>query len=230
MASFKRSRSLSPASSINSIRPTRSHSVPASARSLQSESSASARSFVAHSPVVYAGTKRPFIIDEDDTWVHDPLLAFMMEDDEWVHDPLLTFMMEDDQWVFDPSLDRIMAEQVGGGPLLDFSLRPVGPRRNWRNVLDRQRYQASLTQHREPSDREYRGREVTGSLRRSIRQQIANDPTLQPRHRVHFTLQSNEMIRSRWKLHSFVCLTEEAEDKELVPEPWINFYRQRNPL
>ena len=57
---------------------------------------------------------------------------------------------DDDDWVFDPALDRVM---VGGGaaaaPLLEFDLQPIGARRNWRNVLNRQRFEASLRQHRE---------------------------------------------------------------------------------
>ena len=57
---------------------------------------------------------------------------------------------DDDDWVFDPALDRVM---VGGGaaatPLLEFDLQPIGARRNWRNVLNRQRFEASLRQRRE---------------------------------------------------------------------------------
>jgi len=35
----------------------------------------------------------------------------------------------------------------GGGPMLDFELSPVGARRNWKNVLNKQRYEATLNQH-----------------------------------------------------------------------------------
>ena len=48
---------------------------------------------------------------------------------------------------------------VGGAlprpqPLLDFEMHPVGPRRKWRDVLHKQRYQARVQQHREanPTD------------------------------------------------------------------------------
>ena len=62
---------------------------------------------------------------------------------------------DDDEWVFDPALDRVM---VGGGvaanPLLEFELQPVGVRRNWKNVLNRQRFEATLRQRRDiaPTD------------------------------------------------------------------------------
>ena len=75
---------------------------------------------------------------------------------------------DDDDWIFHPALDsymetspstgasldgpssppgRVMAG--GASPILDFEMRPVGPRRNWRDVLHKQRYQARIQQHRE---------------------------------------------------------------------------------
>lgn len=53
-------------------------------------------------------------------------------------------------------------------PLLHFNLRPVGARRNWRNVLHKQRYQATLEQLRDPSPSDDLGRELTEALRRTI--------------------------------------------------------------
>ena len=32
-------------------------------------------------------------------------------------------------------------------PRLDFQLRPVAARRNWRNILKKQRFEATLQQH-----------------------------------------------------------------------------------
>ena len=55
-----------------------------------------------------------------------------------------------DEWVFDTTLDRVM---VGRGatasPLLEFDLQPVGAHRNWWNVLNRQRFEATSWQRRE---------------------------------------------------------------------------------
>ena len=45
------------------------------------------------------------------------------------------------------------------GPLLDFQLRPVGARRNWRNVLE-----ATLQQHRDVTQNDDLGTEVTRAL------------------------------------------------------------------
>ena len=74
---------------------------------------------------------------------------------------------DDDDWIFDPMIDEMLNEsrkrqydeafsddeeddmQYDGAvqPMLDFELRPVGARRNWKNVLNKQRYEATLTQH-----------------------------------------------------------------------------------
>ena len=98
----------------------------------------------------------------------------------------------DDEWVFDPALDRVM---VGGGvaanPLLEFELQPVGVRRNWKNVLNRQRFEATLRQRRDIAPTDNLGQELTRALERSIEQQIAADNTLTPHSTVHFNMQSS---------------------------------------
>ena len=76
-------------------------------------------------------------------------------------------------------------------PLLDFQLQPTGARRNWRNVLNRQRFEATLQQHRNPSENDDLGLEVSHALRRAIKCQIASDDTLTPHSTVHFSMQSN---------------------------------------
>ena len=99
---------------------------------------------------------------------------------------------DDDEWVFDPSLDPVM---VGGGaaatPLLDFDLQPIGARRNWRNVLNRQRCEATLRQRQDIAPTDNLGQELTCALQRSTEQQIADDNTLAPHSTVHFTMQSS---------------------------------------
>jgi len=119
---------------------------------------------------------------------------------------------DDDQWIFDPSNDVLMDEyysskrpfddsdddsqdeiMIGGGatPLLDFQLRPVGARRNWRNVLNKQRFEARIQQHRDATPRDDLGREVTEALRRTITWQLEADPTLTPYSTLHFVMQSD---------------------------------------
>ena len=86
---------------------------------------------------------------------------------------------------------------VGGGaaaaatPLLEFDLQPVGARRNWRNVLNRQRFEATLRLRRDIAPTDNLGQELTHALQRSIEQQIADDRTLTPHSTVHFTMQSD---------------------------------------
>ena len=84
---------------------------------------------------------------------------------------------DDGDWIFHPALDLYMETSpstglsldgpssppggviVGGAPqptelLLDFEMHLVGPRRKWRDVLHKQRYQACIQQHHEanPTD------------------------------------------------------------------------------
>ena len=103
---------------------------------------------------------------------------------------------------------------TGGGatvaPLLDFQLRPLGARRNWRNALNKQRFDAILQQHRDAAENDDLGLEVTQALRRVIERQIANDDTLTPHSTVHFTMQSNTFT------HAFQSTTfsvQEFEDR-----------------
>lgn len=77
------------------------------------------------------------------------------------------------------------------GSLLDFDLRPIGPRRNWRNVLNEQQFQATLRQHREPTPRDNIGDELTRALQRTIRRQIDADNSLSDNSMVNFTFQSD---------------------------------------
>ncbi|XP_020630060.1 uncharacterized protein LOC110067109, partial [Orbicella faveolata] len=111
------------------------------------------------------------------------------------HDEAFSDDDDDDDWIFEPALDRVMIQAGGGGsntrPLLEFELRPVGVRRNWRNVLNKQRFEATLRQHRDVTPRDNLGQELTHALQRSIEQQIAQDPTLTPNSTVHFTMQSS---------------------------------------
>ena len=103
---------------------------------------------------------------------------------------------DDDEWIFDPTLDRVM---VGGGatanPLLEFD-QPVGARCNWRNMLNRKRFEAKLPQRREITPNDNLGQELTHALQQSIEQQIAADNTLTPHSTVHFTMQSSALTHA----------------------------------
>ena len=84
---------------------------------------------------------------------------------------------------------------VGGGaaatPLLEFDLQPMGARRNWRKVLNKQWFEATLRLRRDIAPTDNLGQELTHALQRSIEQQIAGDWTLTPHSTVHFTMQSD---------------------------------------
>ena len=105
---------------------------------------------------------------------------------------------------------------VGGGPpqpLLDFEMHPVGPRRNWRDVLHKQRYQARIQQHREANPTDDLGREVTEALRRTIHRQIKADSSLKPHHTLHFTMQSDAFTHAFQSTTFTVSEFEEGSDR-----------------
>ena len=131
---------------------------------------------------------------------------------------------DDDDWIFDPMIDEILDEfrkrqydeafsddedddmQYCGAvqPMLDFELRPVGTRRNWKHVLNKQRCEATLTQHRDATPSDNLGEELTQTLRRTIERQIEADRSLTPNSTVHFTLQSRAR-HSCFPIHHLHC-------------------------
>jgi len=94
-------------------------------------------------------------------------------DDDWIFDPAIDAILDsykrDRQEAFSDDDDNIM---TGGGiattPLLEFQLRPTGARRNWKNVLNKQRFEATLEQKRDVTNNDDLGIEVTNALQRAI--------------------------------------------------------------
>lgn len=81
--------------------------------------------------------------------------------------------------------------QLPPNRLFSFDLRPTNPPQRWRNVLQRNRFQARLNQHGEPADNADLGGELVGALRDAIDDQLQQTENLQPHHAVHFTMQSD---------------------------------------
>ena len=77
------------------------------------------------------------------------------------------------------------------GPLFQFQFTPTNAPRNWRNVVQRQRYRATVNQTREARDSDDLGGELTTALSSAIETQLQNSPNLEQHHAVHFTLQSD---------------------------------------
>lgn len=90
----------------------------------------------------------------------------------------------------DHPMDTDEINQSGGNPLFAFHLQPTQPRRHWRNVVDKQVYQANVRQMREATPRDNLGQQMTGALHQAVRERIRTDPTLQPHHSLHFVLQA----------------------------------------
>ena len=101
-------------------------------------------------------------------------------------------LMEIEEDESDQSMDEDTSEtnQSGGNPLFGFNLRPTQPRRTWRNVVDKQVYQANVQQMRETLPRDNLGQQMTEALHRAVLDRIHADPTLQPHHSLHFALQA----------------------------------------
>lgn len=113
--------------------------------------------------------------------------AFGSNDEEYFDDNV-------DELFFHPSLEPYM---TGGSvtrsttPLLDFTLKPIGGRRNWKNVVHKQRFEGKLTQHREVTENDDVGSEIVRALRRTIENQIESDPSIIDNSHIHFTMQSD---------------------------------------
>ena len=125
---------------------------------------------------------------------------------------------EDDEWIFDPDLDRLMIGGDSVTPLLEFELRPVGARRNWRNVLNKQRFEARLRQRRDMAPTDNLGQQLTHALQRSIEQQIAADRSLTPYSTMHFTMQSSAFTHA-FQSTTFTVREFEQGSGHLSPGP-----------
>ena len=75
--------------------------------------------------------------------------------------------------------------------LFEFRLTPTGIPRTWRNVVQRDRFRATLTQNREPRAGEELGGALVTALREAIEDRIRATPRLAPHHTLHFNMQSD---------------------------------------
>ena len=100
----------------------------------------------------------------------------------------------------DDLLYRAMEEwertgQIGGGaanndPLFKFKMLPIGKRRQWRNVVQRQNFNAELIQLRDARPSDNIGNELTEALYRSIENELIrqNRPA---HHFINFAITAN---------------------------------------
>ena len=96
----------------------------------------------------------------------------------------------------DEILDQAMErwEQMGGGgvvsPLFKFKMVPIGNRRQWRNVVQRQNFNVELNQLREPVVGDDIGSELTNALYKAIQTELQRQQRPQ-HHFVNFTITAN---------------------------------------
>ena len=84
----------------------------------------------------------------------------------------------DDEDLFNQVLDDFEGTQKGGGsrqPLFAFTLASIGPRRRWKNVVERAQFRAELHQLREPVVGDDIGGALTDALRAAIERELRRE-------------------------------------------------------
>ena len=84
----------------------------------------------------------------------------------------------DDDDLFNQVMDDFEGTQQGGGsrqPLFAFTLASIGPRRRWRNVVERAQYRAALRQLREPVPGDDIGAALTEALHATIERELRRE-------------------------------------------------------
>ena len=101
---------------------------------------------------------------------------------------------------------RETSPERAASPLFNLNLRRSEPPRRWRNVVQRDRYSATLDQSRDTEEGDDLGVELMGALRTAIEDQVQSIPNIQPHHMVHFTMQSDHFT------HAFQSTTFTVEE------------------
>ena len=101
---------------------------------------------------------------------------------------------------------RENSPERAASPLFNLNLRRSEPPRRWRNVVQRDRYSATLDQSRDTEESDDLGVELMGALRAAIEEQVQSIPNIQPHHMVHFTMQSDHFS------HAFQSTTFTVEE------------------
>ena len=95
-----------------------------------------------------------------------------MAEDHWYH---FSDEEEEEDALLDRAYDRW--EQLGGavaarGPLLQFTMQPIGRRRRWREVVERTQFNAQLRQLRDPAPGDNIGMSLTEALHQAIETEL----------------------------------------------------------
>ena len=94
---------------------------------------------------------------------------------------------------------------------------------NWKNVLNKQRFEATLRQRQDNALTDNLGQELTHALQRAIEQQIATDNTLTPHSTIHFTMQSSAFT------HAFQSATFTYVNWKKEVKDWARISRPSRP-
>ena len=86
---------------------------------------------------------------------------------------------DDDDRLLNKAMDDFeRTQQVGGAvkkPLFEFTFTSIGPRRRWKNVVERAQFRAKLNQQREPVMGDNVGEELTNALYTAIQTEVLRE-------------------------------------------------------
>ena len=97
---------------------------------------------------------------------------------------------EDDNDLLNQAMDDFeRTQQVGGSrqPMFKFTFTSIGPRRRWKNIVERAQFRANLHQLRDPVDREDIGSELANALHTAIKTEVLREER-NPHDFVHFNI------------------------------------------
>lgn len=89
-----------------------------------------------------------------------------------------TWSSDEDDDVLKEAMDDFERTQQGGGscqPLFAFTLASIGPRRRWKNVVERAQFRADLRQLREPVTGDDIGLALTEALHTAIQRELTRE-------------------------------------------------------
>ena len=94
--------------------------------------------------------------------------------------------------------------------LFQFTLTRMGLPQRWRNVLQRERFSATLTQSRDAGANDNVGEEITDALRGALLNQLTTQQDVLPHHTVHFTMQLDHFTHA---FQSTTFTVQEVQDQ-----------------
>ena len=117
---------------------------------------------------------------------------------------------DDDDQLLVQALENYEASHL---PLFMFRSRQAEGRRNWQNIVGRQRRTLQVVQNHVPRPNEDIGQALMEALHNHIRDHLATVPGLRPRDHIHFALSHDRIDLAYQSTHSQVLDFLEGDDR-----------------